>query len=299
MVNINFKSLSPEQYKQLKDFSITYGFAKSKFGPCIIGIKDKQLCYLAFYDEGKEKSIVDEMKNDWPKCTIDQDDDLIQPFAKKVFDQDKDEDIDVLLKGTEMQVNVWKELINIKAGTTLDYEGVAKAIGKPTAVRAVASTVSKNKIAYLIPCHRVINKSGNISKYRWGGEKKKDMLKHLTHRGGPLQQRGRVPETLAAVPLLDVVSRVRYLNAELRPAGSSSLTREGAASVYWFMCEKAYPGSLLGVVPNFLQQVEMEFLSARLKDGGDITEVFSGVNVDVYSVAGFLRPGNANIITIT
>ncbi|KAK4877119.1 hypothetical protein RN001_009625 [Aquatica leii] len=159
MPHLNFITLSPEEYKHLEEFPITYGFVKSKFGPCLIGIQDKQLCYVAFYDEGKEKSIVGELKNDWPNCTIHQDDDAVKPFAKKIFDNNNDDELDVLLKGTDMQISVWKELINIKAGTTLDYGGVAKAIGKPKAVRAVATTVSKNKIAYLIPCHRVINKS--------------------------------------------------------------------------------------------------------------------------------------------
>ncbi|KAF5288223.1 hypothetical protein FQA39_LY03991 [Lamprigera yunnana] len=169
--------LKREQYKNLSKFDITYGFSKSKFGHCLIGINNKNLCYVAFCDEGKKKTVVDEMKSDFPNCSLVEDDDAIEPYAKKIFDNDKDVEIDVLLKGTEMQISVWKQLINIKEGTMIDYEGVATAIGKPKAVRSVATTISKNKVAYLLPCHRVINKSGNISKYRWGGERKKDMLK--------------------------------------------------------------------------------------------------------------------------
>ncbi|KAF2899361.1 hypothetical protein ILUMI_06804 [Ignelater luminosus] len=176
---LNLKSVTPEEYKKMKGFEITYGFAATKFGPSIIGINNDRLCYIAFYDEGKDNSAIDNLKNDWPNAILKANNDAVQEMAKSVFDDaNSKQELNVLLKGTDLQINVWKELTKLKIGTTTNYEQIAKAIGKPSAIRAVANAISRNKVAYVIPCHRVIQKSGNISKYRWGVHRKKEMLEY-------------------------------------------------------------------------------------------------------------------------
>lgn len=78
--------------------------------------------------------------------------------------------------GTPFQIQVWKALIKIQPGTTKTYADIAKMIGKPRAVRAVASAIAKNNIAILIPCHRVIRSDGALGEYRWGKELKRKLL---------------------------------------------------------------------------------------------------------------------------
>lgn len=81
-----------------------------------------------------------------------------------------------MLRGTELQCKVWKELTNIDVGMTTSYSKVAEAVGNPKAIRAVASAIAKNRIGYIIPCHRVIRKEGAPNKYRWGPERKVKIL---------------------------------------------------------------------------------------------------------------------------
>lgn len=81
-------------------------------------------------------------------------------------------------QGTPFQKLVWKALLKIQKGKTKTYAEVAKMIGKPTAVRAAASAIAQNKIAILIPCHRVIRSDGTIGEYRWGKELKNTLLQN-------------------------------------------------------------------------------------------------------------------------
>ncbi len=80
------------------------------------------------------------------------------------------------IKGTNFQINVWKALLSIPEGCVVSYQDIASYIGHPQAFRAVASTVAINPVAYLIPCHRVIAKSGKINQYRWGAARKKALI---------------------------------------------------------------------------------------------------------------------------
>jgi len=121
------------------------------------------------------------MQSDWPNAVLKENKQVIKPLAEQIFSNGEPSaktEVNVLLKGTDMQINIWKELTKLKPGVTTSYEHIAKAIGKPTAIRAVANAIAKNRIAYVIPCHRIIQKSGNIGKYRWGVQRKKDILKY-------------------------------------------------------------------------------------------------------------------------
>jgi AraC family transcriptional regulator, regulatory protein of adaptative response / methylated-DNA-[protein]-cysteine methyltransferase len=80
------------------------------------------------------------------------------------------------VKGTNFQINVWKALLNIPKGCVVSYQDIASYIGNPKALRAVANAIAINPVAYLIPCHRVIAKSGKIHQYRWGSERKKALI---------------------------------------------------------------------------------------------------------------------------
>jgi O-6-methylguanine DNA methyltransferase len=87
-----------------------------------------------------------------------------------------DFDVPFVLTGTDFQITVWKEIMNVPCGQTISYSELAKRIGKPKAVRAVATACGKNKLAILIPCHRIVGLNGNTGKYFWGPEKKRMLL---------------------------------------------------------------------------------------------------------------------------
>ncbi|NQY94125.1 MAG: methylated-DNA--[protein]-cysteine S-methyltransferase, partial [Campylobacteraceae bacterium] len=88
----------------------------------------------------------------------------------------KHKKFDLYVKGTNFQINIWKALLNIPDGTITTYADIAKSINKPKAARAVANAIGSNHIGYLVPCHRVLAKSGAMSGYRWGIERKKILV---------------------------------------------------------------------------------------------------------------------------
>lgn len=148
--------------------SIEYGYEESPFGRCLICTQKGAVVHLSF------GSTLEEAKMNFPET----------PFIEKsqsslieaIFCSGVTPSL--LLKGTAFQLEVWSCLMQIPRGTTWSYEEVAQCIGKKSAVRAAASAVARNPIAYLIPCHRVIRKSGALGQYRWGTPLKKRLLEH-------------------------------------------------------------------------------------------------------------------------
>ncbi|MED5574282.1 MAG: methylated-DNA--[protein]-cysteine S-methyltransferase, partial [Pseudomonadota bacterium] len=94
-------------------------------------------------------------------------------FADRAFDGGE---LNVVLRGTPFQLEVWEGLLRIPSGEVISYEGLATSLGRPTAARAVASAVARNPVSWLVPCHRVLRNNGTITGYRWGPSKKRSML---------------------------------------------------------------------------------------------------------------------------
>lgn len=167
--------MSNQQFKS-SNFKIYYGEYLSPFGKCLVGLAGdkKSLCHLWFLDDNFKQAF-DFMKNEWPGVELIKDNKSIEKIAKIAFSEDDKENIQVFLKGTDFQVKVWKALINIPRGDTITYSDVAKLIGNPNAIRATAKVIAINRIAYVIPCHRVLPKTG-ISKYRWTTDRRLTIL---------------------------------------------------------------------------------------------------------------------------
>ncbi|KAK9681216.1 6-O-methylguanine DNA methyltransferase, DNA binding domain [Popillia japonica] len=172
--NIKFHIISPTD-KDPEEIQIYYDLIETEFGYSLFGIQDNKLCHISFQDDDVPN--LEKLKVSWPNANLIHDPRGMKEIAKKVFDG-ADGKVDVLLKGTDLQVSVWKALTKIKSGTTVSYEKMAELVGKPRAIRPVARAVATNKIAYLIPCHRVIKKNGDIHKYGSGPERKKKMLSY-------------------------------------------------------------------------------------------------------------------------
>lgn len=172
MSNINLLN----DYRQAKKATcITCGFGRSPFGEVFIAFFSQNIYLLEFVDDNKEQ-IFENFQKSWDNVVLCHDDKKALKYLENIFIKKKK--YNLVVKGTNFQIDVWRALLNLPSGTTSTYQEIANSLNKPKAVRAVASAIGKNHIGYLIPCHRVISKSGAIGGYRWGIERKKLLLIH-------------------------------------------------------------------------------------------------------------------------
>lgn len=149
----------------------------SPFGNCLLALTDRGICALAFLDSAESDAALDRLQKNWPKAALKQDPELTSQLVKCIFSEsDGRQPLNLLVKGTNFQIKVWEALLRIPAGCVCSYEDIARRIGQPGATRAVGAAVGSNPVAWLIPCHRVIRKSGHTGGYRWGTARKKAML---------------------------------------------------------------------------------------------------------------------------
>jgi len=170
---INIEGMTPAEYKNGgQNLQINYSFAESPFGSLIVASTSKGICNMAF--EKDETTALINLKAKFPKAIIQRKLDLIQQNALFIFQNDWSRlgEIKLHLKGTDFQLKVWESLLKIPMGKLATYGNIAQQIGSPNASRAVGTAIGRNPVAYLIPCHRVIQSSGNFGGYMWGKTRK-------------------------------------------------------------------------------------------------------------------------------
>jgi AraC family transcriptional regulator, regulatory protein of adaptative response / methylated-DNA-[protein]-cysteine methyltransferase len=170
---VNIEGMTPAEYKTgAKNLPIQYSFAESIFGNLIIASTSKGICYMAFVEE--ETQALNDLKSYFPQAIFQQKFDLLQQSALHIFQNDwtKISNIKLYLKGTDFQLKVWKALLEIPMGQLSTYGSIAEKIGNPNASRAVGTAIGSNPVAFLIPCHRVIQSTGEIGGYMWGSTRK-------------------------------------------------------------------------------------------------------------------------------
>jgi AraC family transcriptional regulator of adaptative response/methylated-DNA-[protein]-cysteine methyltransferase len=177
---VNFEAVTPGEYKQRgAGLEISYGFHPTPFGICLLATTSRGICALRFVEDGRETSVLAELKAEWPQAVWVENGAEIGPVVDRIFGGEREggkRPFHLYLKGTNFQVQVWQALLAIPAGALVSYGDVAQYLGKPTATRAVASDIARNPVGYLIPCHRVISQSGKLHNYRWGSTRKKAMV---------------------------------------------------------------------------------------------------------------------------
>jgi len=175
---VSAEAVSPGQYKSRGlGLTIRYGLHPTPFGKCLIGMTERGICHLSFVQTG-EGNAIDQFVADWNQAKMMEDHKSTAPLVGPIFDLGRrgKSELRVHLRGTNFQIKVWEALLNIPAGAVTTYEGIASSIGNPNALRAVGTAVGHNPIAVLIPCHRVIRKSGEFGNYRHGAPRKKALL---------------------------------------------------------------------------------------------------------------------------
>ncbi len=175
---VSFEAMTPGEYKAMgAGVPIAYGFHPSPFGEALLLATERGLCGLAFVDRDAREGAHRDMQARWPDATFTEAAEATAAHAARVFGRMRPESpLALSLKGTNFQVRVWEALMHIPPGRVVAYEDLARHLGRPEAVRAVAGAVGANALALVIPCHRVIRKSGLITGYRWGAARKRAML---------------------------------------------------------------------------------------------------------------------------
>lgn len=179
---ITTEAVTPGEFKsQGAGLTIRYGLHRTPVGKCLIATTERGICRLGFV-QASEGSVIDELAADWKQARMVEDYkstaplvELIFPTSEKRLDETT-QPLKVHLRGTNFQIKVWEALLQIPIGAAATYEQIAARIGKPRAVRAVGTAVGHNPIAVVVPCHRVIRKTGEFGNYRYGAARKLALL---------------------------------------------------------------------------------------------------------------------------
>jgi AraC family transcriptional regulator of adaptative response/methylated-DNA-[protein]-cysteine methyltransferase len=176
---VNLEAASPGELKSGgAGWTITFGFADSPFGICLIAESPRGICHLSFVEN--ETTALAELQKCWPQAKLKRDDSNAEEIAGRIFRQiagsETGTPLRAFVRGTPFQLRVWRALLQVRPGALTSYGRLANAIGEPTAPRAVGAAVGRNPLAYLIPCHRVIRETGVTGDYHWGATRKRVMI---------------------------------------------------------------------------------------------------------------------------
>ncbi len=178
---VTCEAVTPGEYASGGEgLDIFYGVHDSPFGPCLIARTTRGICKMGFFDDAAEETrLMAELAKEWPHAKRIKAPTETRTLSDAIFSPalaNSKQPLHVLIKGSNFQIQVWQALLKIPSGQLAAYSHVAQTVGKPAAVRAVATAIASNQLAYLIPCHRVIRQTGHTNQYRWGATRKQAML---------------------------------------------------------------------------------------------------------------------------
>ncbi|MFK7849252.1 MAG: bifunctional transcriptional activator/DNA repair enzyme AdaA [Rhodothermales bacterium] len=184
---IKIEGATPGEFKEGgANITIRYGFQDTPFGECFMAMTSRGICSMSFNPTEHRAQVIAELQAAWPHAILKQSQHEIVPLINNMVNSEKElpaKPLQLHVKGTNFQIQVWQALLKIPAGQIVSYEDLAISMKRPSATRAVSSAVAKNPVGYLIPCHRVIRKSGLFGKYHWGTARKKAMIGWEAARG--------------------------------------------------------------------------------------------------------------------
>ncbi len=177
---VTVEAVTPGEFKASgAGLDIAYGIHQSPFGDALIATTPRGICSINFVGDGGADEAVDQLRAQWTGASVRNDPVGTADVARQVFARTEaggSAPLRLLLKGSNFQINVWKALLRIPLGAVSSYENLAAMAMVPGAPRAVGNAVGANPVAYLIPCHRVIRKTGEFGNYGGGPARKKAML---------------------------------------------------------------------------------------------------------------------------
>lgn len=157
---------------------IAYTAAESPFGVLLIGVTERGICHVGLYDSVEAAAAG--IHAEFPNAEIGRGDTVLAPMVQRILDHIEFgaaiHDLPLDIQATAFQQRVWAALREIPRGETRTYTEVAESLGQPNAVRAVAAACANNRVALVVPCHRVVGKNGSLTGYKWGVERKRRLL---------------------------------------------------------------------------------------------------------------------------
>ena len=177
---VTHEAMTPGDFKTGgAGISMRFGFHASTFGEAILVATERGLAGLGFVDDGDRAAALADMKRRWPKASYLEDASATAPLAARIFEPlawRAEQPLRVVLIGTDFEVRVWQTLLKIPLGRATTYSDIAARLGKPSACRAVGAAVGKNPVSFVVPCHRVLGRSGALTGYHWGLTRKQAIL---------------------------------------------------------------------------------------------------------------------------
>ena len=172
---LRWEAMTPGEFaRRGEGLSVRWGWFDSPFGAMLAMGTERGLCGLAFAAEcGREAAFAD-LRGRWPYAAFAEEPDALRPWVEAALCRRGRTQL--LLAGGPFQIKVWEALLAIPAGHVCTYSDLARAAGRPKAARAAGTAVGRNPIAWLIPCHRALRKSGGLGGYHWGLPVKRSML---------------------------------------------------------------------------------------------------------------------------
>ena len=172
---IRWEAISPGDYA-IKGAGLTIyeGWFSSPFGEVIAMGTNRGLCGLGFASEMGRDQARDDLVNRWPLALFEEKPNRLASWVEATFAGKGNVDLHVM--GAPLQIKVWEALMRIPSGYVTTYSNIAQSIQNPKAVRAVGTAVGRNPVSFIIPCHRVLRKSGELGGYHWGTPVKRAIL---------------------------------------------------------------------------------------------------------------------------
>ena len=171
---LTWEAMSPGDYARGgKGLTIFWGWFDSPFGRALAMGTDKGICGMGFAAEMGEAEAMRDLTARWPKARFVEDPSRLRSWVQAAFGTSE---APLYLIGAPFQIKVWEALLRIPSGQVTTYSEIARAIGHPTAIRAVGTAVGRNPISLFIPCHRALRKSGGLGGYHWGLPVKRAIL---------------------------------------------------------------------------------------------------------------------------
>lgn len=174
---IQLEAVTPGEFKTGgAGLKINYGVHNSPFGEIFVAATARGICKLSFIDKDAIDLHIADLQKRWPQATLrNRDSDIFKGIESLFTAQTIDRPLSLHVSGTNFQINVWRALLHIPQGMLTSYSQIAGALGRPKAARAVGTAIGSNPVAFFIPCHRVLQQSGNIGGYHWGITRKHAM----------------------------------------------------------------------------------------------------------------------------
>lgn len=174
---VKIEAMTPGQYKQgAKALEINYSFAETLFGEMIVASTSRGICYMSF--ETDHHGALEGLRKRYPRAGYRHGEDDFHQVVKRIFQPQPSAlgEVKLYLQGTPFQLKVWEALLKIPPGKFTSYGKIAEEIANPKGSRAVGGALGANPVAFLIPCHRVIQQNLGIGGYRWGKARKRALI---------------------------------------------------------------------------------------------------------------------------